>query len=149
MFLCLLVVAVGLVLGSFTTAVIHRSQKNISYIRDNGKGAARSECPSCQHQLGVRDLMPVLSWLFQVGKCRYCGVKISPFYPLVEVFTALVCFFVFVNLSIVKAALLFPVIPFLVAFLYRLFFEKRVDKKLFLTFIAIGFLDIILFFVLK
>ena len=36
----------------------------------------RSHCDSCGHELGVKDLVPVFSWLFSKGKCRYCGARI-------------------------------------------------------------------------
>ncbi len=45
-------------------------------------------CPNCEHILGVLDLIPVLSWIFLRGKCRYCGKNISVTYPLIEILTA-------------------------------------------------------------
>lgn len=44
----------------------------------------RSKCPSCDHQLGALDLVPLFSYLFSGGKCRYCKKKIGVFYPLLE-----------------------------------------------------------------
>ncbi len=43
-----------------------------------------SACPTCNHQLHAVDLIPVFSWLFLRGKCRYCQAPISHQYPLVE-----------------------------------------------------------------
>lgn len=37
----------------------------------------RSMCSTCHHPLAAKDLVPVLSWLWLKGKCRYCGVKIQ------------------------------------------------------------------------
>lgn len=48
----------------------------------------RSMCPNCKHELAVKDLVPVLSWLTLRGKCRYCKKPISWQYPLVELATA-------------------------------------------------------------
>ena len=50
----------------------------------------RSMCPQCHHALGVKDLLPVLSWLSLLGKCRYCRQPISAQYPLVELTTAVI-----------------------------------------------------------
>lgn len=47
-----------------------------------------SHCPACQHKLRTLDLIPVLSFLFLKGRCRYCQAPISPQYPLVEVMSA-------------------------------------------------------------
>lgn len=44
----------------------------------------RSICVSCRHELYFKDLFPLLSWLFLLGKCRYCKAKISARYPIVE-----------------------------------------------------------------
>jgi len=50
---------------------------------------------SCNHQLEPLDLIPIFSWLFLAGKCRYCKAKISFRYPLIEAITGLVFVFIF------------------------------------------------------
>lgn len=52
----------------------------------------RSHCTTCGHVLGPLDLVPIFSYLFLHGKCRYCGEKISPRYMLTELLLA--CTFV-------------------------------------------------------
>ena len=49
----------------------------------------RSRCPACGHALGVADLIPVISWVFLRGKCRYCQASVSRRYPFTEVLCAL------------------------------------------------------------
>lgn len=68
----------GSLLGSFSNVVILRMSQGTSVI------FPPSSCPKCKHQLHASDLVPVLSWLFLRGKCRYCGVEISKQYPVVE-----------------------------------------------------------------
>jgi leader peptidase (prepilin peptidase)/N-methyltransferase len=46
--------------------------------------AARSQCDSCEHVLAPRDLIPLLSWLFARGRCRYCDQPIGWFAPAIE-----------------------------------------------------------------
>jgi prepilin signal peptidase PulO-like enzyme (type II secretory pathway) len=48
----------------------------------------RSQCLECSHMLGMRDLVPLFSWISTRGKCRYCGKKIGRFEPLIELGTA-------------------------------------------------------------
>jgi prepilin signal peptidase PulO-like enzyme (type II secretory pathway) len=50
----------------------------------------RSECDSCKHKLSALDLVPVLSWVFLRGRCRYCKRSLSWQHPVVELSTALV-----------------------------------------------------------
>lgn len=45
----------------------------------------RSRCPHCKHVLGVRDLVPLASWLAAGARCRYCDRRLSVWYPAVEV----------------------------------------------------------------
>jgi len=66
----------GLVLGSFLNSYIYRL--------DHPSKRPRSFCPHCSHQLSFLDLVPVFSFVFLKGKCRYCRRKISWQYPLVE-----------------------------------------------------------------
>lgn len=56
-----------------------------------GRGLwGRSACPCCGHVLGAAELVPVLSWLVQRGRCRHCGGAIASFYPVMEVLAVLV-----------------------------------------------------------
>lgn len=77
-----LVFIFGLLAGSFFNVVIWRSRhgKKITL--------SRSACPHCHRVLGFWDLWPVLSFIFQGGRCRYCRQPISWQYPLVELATA-------------------------------------------------------------
>lgn len=68
----------GLVVGSFLNVVIHRLPRGESVVYPP------SRCPACGSSLRPLDLIPVLSWIFLKGRCRYCKAPISPRYPLVE-----------------------------------------------------------------
>ncbi len=69
----------GAILGSFINALSFRFNTGTSIL------TGRSRCMSCNHQLAAWDLIPVVSYVLLRGRCRYCGAKISPQYPLVEV----------------------------------------------------------------
>ena len=73
----------GLVFGSFCNAWAWRIAHGESIVH------GRSHCAVCGHPLSARDLVPLLSWLFLRGKCRYCGAPISVRYPAVELISAL------------------------------------------------------------
>ncbi len=78
LFVVTVAVLFGLLMGSFA---------NVLILRDNRLSTVwtgRSECPHCGRQLGVLDLVPVLSWLVLRGRCRSCRAPISWQYPLVE-----------------------------------------------------------------
>jgi leader peptidase (prepilin peptidase) / N-methyltransferase len=68
----------GLVAGSFVTAVAHRVPRGMPIL------AARSECPACGARIAAYDNVPLLSWLLLRGRARCCGARISPRYPLTE-----------------------------------------------------------------
>ena len=74
---------ISLFLGSFYNVVGLRtlSGEKLSY--------PASHCTSCNHRLYPWDLIPLFSWLFLKGKCRYCKEKISPIYPFGELLTAI------------------------------------------------------------
>jgi leader peptidase (prepilin peptidase)/N-methyltransferase len=76
--------ALGLVIGSFLNVVIWRVPRGESIVRPP------SHCPSCGHDVRVRDNVPVVSWLLLRGHCRDCHAPISARYPLVELATGLV-----------------------------------------------------------
>ncbi|WP_423799220.1 prepilin peptidase [Neobacillus sp. SAB-20_R2A] len=71
----------GLLLGSFFNVVGLRVPLKQSII------SPRSACLTCGHQLTPLELIPVISYLFQKGKCRGCQSRISPIYPTMELLT--------------------------------------------------------------
>ncbi len=75
----------GLTVGSFLNAVIYRlgQEPPLSLLEPK-----TSICPSCRHPLGAMDLVPVLSFLWLKGRCRYCKCSISWRYCGVELLTA-------------------------------------------------------------
>lgn len=60
----------GCCLGSFADCLAMRLLSGESAF------AGRSHCDSCGHVLGAPDLVPLFSWLFLKGRCRYCGAKV-------------------------------------------------------------------------
>jgi leader peptidase (prepilin peptidase)/N-methyltransferase len=44
----------------------------------------RSQCDACGATLGVRDLVPIVSWLARRGRCGHCGARLGAFYPMIE-----------------------------------------------------------------
>jgi len=79
---------VGAVLGSFSKALADRSLKNKSFL-------GRSHCEKCQRTLSVFELIPILSFLLQGGKCRYCKKSIGLEYLAVEVVMGVVVAYLF------------------------------------------------------
>ena len=74
----------GAVMGSFLNCAAWRVVHGESFVR------GRSHCVNCGHELTPLELIPVLSWVIQGGKCRACGQKISIRYPLTELAFSLV-----------------------------------------------------------
>ena len=74
----------GAVIGSFLNVVAHRVPLGESLVSPG------SHCPHCDAPVKPYDNVPVVSWLVLRGRCRNCGVPISPRYPLVELLTAIV-----------------------------------------------------------
>ncbi len=81
---------IGLVIGSFLNCLIWRLYKNETI-------GGRSYCPQCRQSIAWYDNIPVLSFFILRGKCRHCQKKISWQYPLVEIITAILFLFAFLN----------------------------------------------------
>ncbi len=78
----------GTMVFSFLNVVIYRLPERKSVLKGS------SICQKCGHDLSVKDMIPVLSWLLLKGKCRYCGGKISVRYALVELLGGVTAVFV-------------------------------------------------------
>lgn len=98
--LCMFVI--GTLFGSFFSLATYRLPRHQDII------IKRSYCPKCNHNLGFFDLIPILSYLFAKGKCRYCKDKISIRYFLLELSNGIIFLLFFlifgytVNLLIVS-----------------------------------------------
>ncbi len=73
----------GLAVGSFVNVLIYRIPRGQSILWPP------SHCPVCGHRLAWKDNIPLLSYFLLRGRCRYCGARIPPRYPLVEAANAL------------------------------------------------------------
>src|SRR5215218_8599026 len=77
-----LAAVLGAIIGSFLNVVVWRLPRGESL------ATPPSRCPSCEKPIAPYDNVPVVSWILLQGRCRNCGARISPRYPLVEVLTA-------------------------------------------------------------
>lgn len=89
-----LIFCIGTVFGSFFTLAVYRIplHKDITH--------ERSFCPNCNHKLSFWDMIPILSYLFLKGKCRYCGQKIRIRYLLLEVCSGIVFLLFAISLNL-------------------------------------------------
>lgn len=76
----------GLIIGSFLNVVIYRVPRGESIVSPG------SHCPACGHSLKPWELIPILSFLVQNGRCRECQAPISWRYPAVELLTGCLFF---------------------------------------------------------
>lgn len=112
-FLYTIIFMIGTLFGSFFTLAVYRIPlgKDITH--------ERSFCPNCNHKLSFLDMIPILSYLFLGGKCRYCRQKIRPRYFLLEILSGIV--FVLFAMSI-KLNIFTIVIPNIVYFVFALLY---------------------------
>lgn len=81
-YMMVLSAVLGAVFASFGGCVASRLVTGESILK------GRSHCMSCGHTLSAFDLIPVFSWLFLKGKCRYCGAAVPAVYPVSEAMCA-------------------------------------------------------------
>jgi len=79
----LAVFIIGCFIGSFLNVIVDRLP------RSEGVITGRSHCESCTRKLPWHDLIPLLSFFFLGGKCRYCKARLSLYYPVIEGATGL------------------------------------------------------------
>jgi leader peptidase (prepilin peptidase)/N-methyltransferase len=86
----------GIVIGSFLNVCITRIPEEYSIVRPG------SHCPRCKAPIKPYDNVPILSWIILSGKCRACGLPISPMYPLIELLTGLVFVASYLNYGVTQ-----------------------------------------------
>lgn len=115
----------GTVFGSFFTLAVHRIPRKEDITHE------RSYCPNCNHKLQFLDLIPVFSYIFLGGKCRYCKNKIRPRYLLLEIFSGLVFLLLGVSykIGIETTGIGFINFVLLILFLCSIFIIGGIDKE--------------------
>lgn len=92
----------GAAIGSFLNVVIYRLPRGLSVLRPP------SHCPSCGARLRPAELVPVVSWILLLGRCRHCRHRISVRYPVVEATSGLLaCASVYFNGPYLPAVLIY------------------------------------------
>lgn len=94
-----LIAVLGLVIGSFLNVCICRIpiEESISF--------PPSHCTKCKHNLRPIDLIPVLSYIFLRGRCKYCYEKISMRYPFIESLNGILYLIVYFKFGLTLVAL--------------------------------------------
>lgn len=91
----LIILAFGLIIGSFLAMLVYRLPLGISLLNPK-----RSQCPTCHYPIQWYENIPFFSYFFLKGHCSCCKEKISPIYPIIELITALVTYLLFIKLGI-------------------------------------------------
>ena len=84
----IIIFIMGITFGSFYTLAVYRIPKGEDITHTH------SYCPNCNHKLDFIDLIPIFSYIFLMGQCRYCKQKIRPRYLILETISGL--FFVMI-----------------------------------------------------
>ncbi len=124
--LYILIFFIGALCGSFITLAVYRIplKQDITH--------THSYCPQCNHKLGFFDLIPIFSYIFLRGRCRYCKKKIKPTSFLIEILTGVifVLFAASIKLSLFTTSLS-TLIYFIIGLIYItiLLIILGIDKK--------------------
>lgn len=113
----ILIFIFGLIIGSFLNVCIYRIPEGISVISPG------SFCPHCRHPLSWLDNIPLFSYIFLRGRCRYCKEKISLQYPIVELVTGIIFLLFYIRFGLSLDFILFVSVSSLL--LIALFIDLR------------------------
>ena len=111
MFFNLLFLTLGLVFGSFVSALSYRIIRGVSIVH------GRSFCDKCKHELTWAENIPIISYLFLGGKCKNCRKKISIRYPLIEIITGVGFLLIYLYRLVLPFNFLFCIIIFVLLML--------------------------------
>ena len=131
--------------GSFLNVVASRYREDKFLFSKKNLGG-RSRCPQCRKQLNWYELIPLISFFIQMGKCRGCRQSISWQYPLVELLSGLIFLIpISANFLYAKSLSLEEYFGVFIIFFLNLSMPKISVLTLFLFRISINSLAIVLF----
>lgn len=133
---------IGLGFGSFASVIIHRLHS-----KESGIFWGRSKCPRCEKTLGAIDLIPILGYLINKFKCRFCKKPISIRYPILEIVMGLgflsTSLLVGLNKPLLLAYYLLITFIFVLLSFYDIFFQEVPDQISLPTIVLTGLVGFI------
>jgi len=84
----ILIALLWLIFGSLGSVILTRFSDGVTQKKLHGFFFWFSECPECKHRLTAKNLLPLISYLIQGGKCWYCSKNIPWIYPVLEILSA-------------------------------------------------------------
>jgi leader peptidase (prepilin peptidase)/N-methyltransferase len=142
LFAYMFVVFTGLAIGSFLNVCIYRIPKGESVLGKNP-----SHCMTCGAKIKARDNIPLLGWILLRGRCRSCGERISPRYPIVEGLNCIIYVMTCTILDINPKSIILCF--FFSALIVVSFMDWDTKEIAVVLFVFIGILDIFAFFLIK
>ncbi len=146
-FLYIILFIMGTIFGSFLTLATYRIPLNQDITHKH------SYCPKCNHLLSFGDLIPLISYIFLKGKCRYCKSKISPRYFIIEFLSGILFILLGLALNISAETLTTEkIIELFLGILYIVFLfliaqidkeHNYIDDRVLIYGIVIAILDVI------
>ena len=128
----ILACAFGAIFGSYATLFAYRLPRNEScFGRYFGP---KSRCPHCNSTIITRDLIPLLNWLFTLGACRYCKVKIPRIHFFVEITTTILFVVCYLRFGFCEKFMLYSLISVGLVILMATDFTHRMFPKEILIF---------------
>ena len=108
-FVDLIIIAIFfLSVGSFCSSIIFRLAPNSPF----SLYKIRSSCPSCSKKIDIINLIPLVGFLIQKGKCKFCNSNISKFYLFTEIFFLLIGILLVYNYGISLSTIIYTIIIF-------------------------------------
>lgn len=125
-FFYILIFIIGSLFGSFYTLAVYRIPKRQDITHTH------SYCPNCNHKLGILDLFPIFSYIFLLGRCRYCKEKIRIRYLVLEILSGLLFVIIsyLINLNLENLSIHKIIeFSFLVLYLTFIILMAGIDKE--------------------
>lgn len=121
----IMIFCMGTMFGSFFTLAVYRLPLHEDITHE------RSFCPICNHKLSFWDMIPILSYIFLGGKCRYCKSKIRPRYLILEICSGIVFLLIAISICVTLPIAVDKLIYLVFALLYiaGLFIIAGIDKE--------------------
>ena len=141
-FLYVYAFVIGTCIASFINVVIYRVPLELDFTK------GRSFCPKCHNTLKPYDMIPVLSWLFLRGKCRFCGEPISARYPIIEFIGGVLACLCFQRYGIDAMTLISFAFSIILLAIFMIDYDIMIIPNglviscLFVALISIGFMDV-------